>query len=209
MLDTSLHRTANTDVTSPQPSSGKASMEAVVGRNIRGMRHVRSLTLEEVAIACGLSKGQMSKIENGHISPPLSTIERIAKALEVDPGSLLRRRESSDWHVIRGAELDVRRRKLKGADNHYEALFPDSTIDSTYQPMHGRLSKSSHLKFFRYPGAVFMAIVGGAVEYEYGGETIPLEAGDIFYCDGRKEHGPVRILSGPVDYLLILGALRG
>lgn len=190
-----------------QTTSGKASMEAVLGRNVRDLRQIRSLTLAEVALACGLSKGQMSKIENGHISPPLSTVERIAKALEVDPGSLLRRNEASDWYVVRHAELEGRRKKLKGADHHYQALFPDNTIGSTYQPMHGRLSTTAHLKFFRHPGAVLVAIVSGRVIYEYGGEAIELGAGDVFFCDGRKEHGPIEILAGPVDYLLVLGNL--
>lgn len=105
-----LHRQKpETDLMTPEPSSEKASMEAVAGQNIRSVRHIRSLTLADVARACGLSKGQISKIENGHMSPPLSTLERIAKALEVDPGSLLRRQVKSDWQVVRNEELSVRR----------------------------------------------------------------------------------------------------
>lgn len=73
--------------------------------------------------------------------------------------------------------------------------------------MHGRLSKPSHLKLFRHPGAVFVAILRGAVAYNYGGETIRLAEGDILFCDGRRQHGPVKILAGPVDYLVILGTL--
>ena len=183
-------------------------MGAVVGRNIRTLRHGRNLTLESLANACGLTKGQMSKIEHGHISSPLGTIERIATALEVDPGNLLRRKDASNWHVIRKTELEERRRQLKGAPHHYEMLFPGSSIDSTFQPMQGRLSEPAHLKFFRYPGAVYVAIVRGKVIYEYSGEKIPLGPGDVFYCDGRKEHGPVKIVNGPVDYLLVLGTLR-
>ena len=44
--------------------------------------------------------------------------------------------------------------------------------------------------------------------YDYCGERIVLGAGDVFYCDGREEHGPVEIVEGPVDYLLLMENLR-
>ena len=165
-------------------------------------------TLEKLAKACGLTKGQMSKIENGHVSSPLSTIERISRVLEVDPGNLLRRRDGRNWHVMRRAELEERRSRLKTAHHHYEQLFSDCCFESSFQPMHGCLRGPSHLKSFRYPGAVYIIILKGRVIYEYSKEKITLGPGDIFYCDGRKEHGPIEILQGPVDYLLVLGNIR-
>src|SRR5437899_2878924 len=82
-------------------TSGRISIEAQVGRNIRALRQARNQTVEGLAAACGLTKGQISKIETGSVSAPLSTIDRVAQALEADPGLLLQRREGRNWYLAR------------------------------------------------------------------------------------------------------------
>ena len=74
--------------------SGQIKMEAVVGRNIRALRQARNLTVEGLASACGITKGQMSKIETGSVSAPLSTIDRIAQTLE-----------ATRYHITKSAEI--------------------------------------------------------------------------------------------------------
>jgi transcriptional regulator with XRE-family HTH domain len=97
-------------------------MEVILGRNLLEFRLVRSMTLAEVAKACGLSKGQLSRIENGRVSPPLSTIGKIARALEAEPGMLPRRQEATDWQVLRGPEIKLRRKWLVTSEHHHEVL---------------------------------------------------------------------------------------
>jgi transcriptional regulator with XRE-family HTH domain len=183
-------------------------MEAVVGRNIRALRQARNQTVEGLATACGLTKGQMSKIETGNVSAPLSTIDRIAQALKADPGLLLRRRDGSNWYVARHAELDSRRKRLRSTRAYYEPLFPGGSFESTFQAMHCRVESSDQFALFRYPGAVLIWVVRGEIIYTYGGEHIQLAPGDVFYCDGAEPHGPVKLIKAPADYLLILGNLR-
>ena len=132
----------------------------------------------------------------------------MAHALEVDASLLLRRLDGSNWHVMRKPALEKRRVRLEGAHHHYEKLFAGSGFASAFEPMHGRLRRREDLRLYRYPGAVFVAILRGKVVYDYCGERIPLGAGDVFYCDGREEHGPVEIVAGPVDFLLLMENLR-
>ncbi len=189
-------------------TSGRISMEAVVGRNIRALRQARNLTLEALAAACDLTKGQMSKIETGSVSTPLSTIDRIAQVLEADPGLLLRRRDGSNWYLARSSELETRRKRLGSTPFYYELLFPGGSFESTFQAMHCRVSSSDQFTLFRYPGAVLISMIRGQIVYTYGEEQIPLAPGDVFYCDGNEPHGPVKLIRAPADYLLILGNLR-
>ena len=63
---------------------------------IREIRKSKGLTLEELSQACGLSVSQLSKIENGKAMPTLSSLDRLAKALQVDISTLLR--DSSNRH---------------------------------------------------------------------------------------------------------------
>jgi transcriptional regulator with XRE-family HTH domain len=192
----------------PVAESGQISMEAVVGRNIRAARQARNLTVEALARACALTKGQMSKIETGSASAPLSTIDRIARALEVDPALLLRRRDGSNWYVARRSELEARRKRLRSSRAYFELLFPGASFESSFQAMHCRVESPSQFKLFRYPGAVLISVIRGEIVYIYGEERVPLAPGDVFYCDGAEPHGPIELIKAPADYIIILGNLR-
>ena len=62
------------------------TVEQFIGQRIRTLRLQRSVTLDQLADRVRLTKGQLSKIENGLVSSPVSTLTRIASALGVGPG---------------------------------------------------------------------------------------------------------------------------
>lgn len=53
-------------------------------------RRERGLSLEQLAERTGLSKGTISRIENGARDPSVATLEKLAFALSCEPGALLR-----------------------------------------------------------------------------------------------------------------------
>lgn len=59
-------------------------LEQIVIENIRRIRKERGLTQEELAELCGTSVSYIGLLEIGKNIPKLSTIERIANALNVD-----------------------------------------------------------------------------------------------------------------------------
>lgn len=61
-----------------------------LGKNLRAARKRLELTQEEVAHRSGLEPAEISRIESGKRDPRVSTLEKLAKALEVDPGQLLK-----------------------------------------------------------------------------------------------------------------------
>lgn len=58
------------------------------------MRERRELTQEQVADRSGVHSTEVSRIETGKRDPQISTLERLADALEVSPGELLRKKRS-------------------------------------------------------------------------------------------------------------------
>lgn len=60
-----------------------------LGRNLRRMREQRNLTQEEVGYRSRVHPTEVSRIEAGKRDPRVSTMERLAAALEVPPGELL------------------------------------------------------------------------------------------------------------------------
>lgn len=60
-----------------------------LGKNLRAARDELGLTQEEVAARSGVQAGEISRIEHGKRDPQVSTLEKIARALEMTPGRLL------------------------------------------------------------------------------------------------------------------------
>ncbi len=60
-----------------------------LGKNLRAARTKLGLTQEEVAERSGVQAGEVSRIERGQRDPQVSTLERLAAAVEVAPGRLL------------------------------------------------------------------------------------------------------------------------
>jgi transcriptional regulator with XRE-family HTH domain len=59
------------------------------GSNLRAARERLGLTQEEVAQRSGVHATEVSRIEAGKRDPKVSTLLRLAKAVEVRPGQLL------------------------------------------------------------------------------------------------------------------------
>lgn len=60
-----------------------------LGANMREARERLGLTQEEVANRSGVHATEVSRMEAGKRDPRVSTLERLAKAVEVTPGQLL------------------------------------------------------------------------------------------------------------------------
>jgi transcriptional regulator with XRE-family HTH domain len=69
---------------------GGVQMNGAFGERMKRIREEKNLTLEEVALKIGLSKGTVSRYENGEIDNiPLSRVEDIANLFKVSPEWLI------------------------------------------------------------------------------------------------------------------------
>jgi transcriptional regulator with XRE-family HTH domain len=60
------------------------------GASVKKLRLAKGLTQEELAYACDMELSQVYRIENGKINATLSTIEALAKGLEISISELLK-----------------------------------------------------------------------------------------------------------------------
>ena len=65
------------------------TLNEIVSNNLKNTRLQRKLSQEALAARAGLSVSFISMLERGQRSPPLDTLERLAKALRVTPIQLL------------------------------------------------------------------------------------------------------------------------
>jgi Predicted transcriptional regulators len=74
-----------------------------VGRQLRSLRKMRNLTLEELGRRSGVSMGLISQIERGRGNPSFNTLVQMAHALDVPIGRLFHTAEETS-PVVRAAE---------------------------------------------------------------------------------------------------------
>jgi ribosome-binding protein aMBF1 (putative translation factor) len=74
---------------SPPRGSKMAALADKFAVNLKSERLRRKLSQEALAAKAGLSVSYISMLERGQRTPPLDTLESLAKALAVSPTSLL------------------------------------------------------------------------------------------------------------------------
>ena len=60
-----------------------------IGKRLRSLRESRNLSQGDIERRSGLLRSYISRVEGGYTVPSLSTLEKFAKALEVEPYQLL------------------------------------------------------------------------------------------------------------------------
>jgi transcriptional regulator with XRE-family HTH domain len=60
-----------------------------LGSNLRAARKQRGWTQEELSERSGVQAGEISRMEAGKRDPQVSTVEKLAVALEIPPGQVV------------------------------------------------------------------------------------------------------------------------
>lgn len=74
----------------PESSARQPDGELQVATAVRDLRRVRNLSQRQLAGRMGVPRTYISKIENAKAMPTLSSLDRLARALQVDISALLR-----------------------------------------------------------------------------------------------------------------------
>jgi transcriptional regulator with XRE-family HTH domain len=77
-------------VPTPEPRDSDGRGQIQVATAVRDLRRVRNLSQRQLAGRMGVPRTYISKIENGKAMPTLSSLDRLARALQVDISALLR-----------------------------------------------------------------------------------------------------------------------
>lgn len=71
-------------------------LQTIFARNLKRLRAEAGLSQETLAFQAGLDRTYISALERGLYSASIVTIERLAKALDVEPTEFLRRTKGSE-----------------------------------------------------------------------------------------------------------------
>jgi transcriptional regulator with XRE-family HTH domain len=59
------------------------------GRNVRQARKDKGWTQEQLAFEAGVKRAYLSEVENGQRNVSLDVVEKLARALDVEPSTLM------------------------------------------------------------------------------------------------------------------------
>ncbi|WP_020179147.1 XRE family transcriptional regulator [Methylopila sp. M107] len=184
----------------------RRTLEQAIGLQIRHHRKSMGLTVAELASAASVSNGMLSKIENGQISPSLTTLQTLATALNV-PISLLfsefeERRDCS--FVPAGQGVTIQRRGTK-VGHGYELLGHMLGGAIAVEPYLITLADdAAPYTAFQHEGTELIHILTGEVTYAHAGNSYDMKPGDTLLFDSGAPHGPERIGKTPLTYLSII-----
>jgi transcriptional regulator with XRE-family HTH domain len=185
-------------------SAGGKSLDRFVGNVIRELRLKDHLTIAEVAAQAGISRGMVSKIENGQVSTSLETLSKIAQALGVSLAHLFRHYNmpSGGAQLVKnGAGMEVVRRGTKRGHT-YHLLAYDQGPRKVFEPFLITMDDASEVfPTFEHPGTEFIHMLKGKIEYRHGQQTYVLEPGDSLTFRGDIPHGPERLIELPIHFL--------
>lgn len=182
----------------PGPEAGREARAgiAALGLRIQARRNQRGITLDAMATRTGFSKGYLSRIENGKKTPPLGTLDRIARALGTDINLLLTADPAPaepvpTYGIVRAGSRPTGMR-IDGAERLTPANAPLQVEPWLLRP--GR--EFGAPPFREHEGQQFLHVQRGRIECEIGRERVDLSAGDSLYLDSRL---PLRLRAAEAD----------
>ena len=183
-------------------------LEVAIGKEVRAFRKQQKLTVVDLAEATGLSIGMLSKIENGNISPSLTTLQSLAHALSVPLTSFLRGFEETRSAVLTkaGKGVETERRGTR-AGHQYNLLghIGSNASGVVVEPYLITLSEKSDIfPTFQHEGIETIYMLEGEVDYRHGNEVYALKPGDTLFFDADAPHGPEVLIRLPARYLSII-----
>lgn len=164
-----------------------------VGERIKLLREKKKISLTELAERSGFSSAVISQIENHMISPPLGTIIKIAKGLEVEPGYFFKEKPKSPYVIVRKDERkEVSRVASKEGVSYgysYESLGADKK-DRMMEPFIVTLEPNpiKHVKKSSHDGEEFIFVLEGEMEVTLGDHSDILLPGDSIYYESKIPH---------------------
>ena len=152
--------------------------QQAVGEHVRRLRLQLGMSLRELASRTGFTPSFISQVENGHVSPSIGSMEKIAMTLDVTIGEFfVAAAQAEGGVVVRAAD----RQSIASAwsDADVEALSPmapDRRLEPTIVTLAPAGRSGKHP--YAHPREEFMLVLDGEVTLTLGPEVHTLVAGD-------------------------------
>lgn len=184
-------------------------LKVQISRRIKLLRISKGWTLERLAQEIGFTKSYLSQVENARKEPPISSLNKIAYALDVDVLELI----TGESHDAVDKPLTIVRADERKTLSPPSAL-PTFTYESINYKRKRRLMDAYLLTAgFEFPNEValhhgeeLVFLLEGELEFFYDGEIHHVKAGDCCYFDSNRPHNGRSIGDTQAKFMVVVAS---
>ena len=175
-----------------------------VGTGLKQLREERHISMRALAKASGLSANALSMIERGLTSPSVSTLSKLAGALEV-PITAFFRREPERQNIVYRPLSDRKQVPLR------RGIWEDLGGDAFSERMEAfslslEAGGNSGQHAMMHSGCEFVLIVSGQLDYEVEEKCFHLLAGDSLLFAANLKHRWSNPGPGSANAMIVIAA---
>jgi transcriptional regulator with XRE-family HTH domain len=164
-----------------------------IGRKIWELRKKAGFVLQDLSDRTGLSKPLLSQIEKEIVSPPIATLLKISKALDINIGFFFQNHDPDEKVVlVRRDESKVVDSRYFGRDEsgyYYEALaYKKSKKFMEPFLVEFKRKKAEKLSYLSHEGEEFIYLLEGTLEFRTEDQQLVLYPGDSLYFESSIPH---------------------
>lgn len=173
-----------------------------LGGAIRARRLARDLTLVDLAGEADLSQPFLSQIENGRARPSMTSLYRIARALDTTPQALFGRSGLASTAPVM-VRADDRRTTVAADDESGSEVDLLLAGDAPFHVLEFQSLPREFREYWQHDGFEATSVLAGEIEIDLDGEVSTMRTGDFVSYPARVPHR-LRCPSGqPVRVMLI------
>ena len=170
-----------------------------IGNRIKDLRLSNSLTQEELADRCELTKGYISQLENDLTSPSIATLIDILSALGTDLKEFFANDDSEEKISFNKNEFIE-----KQTDEYVLNWLVPNAQKNTMEPTHIKLfAGKSTDEDFPHEGEEFGYVLQGKIAIVLGKKHHVCKKGEAFYYTASKPHSIINKGKGKASFLWI------
>lgn len=162
--------------------------ESQIGEQIRELRRIKGMTLQQVADAVGISTGYLSQIERNRSKLPIGLLKRIADLLGVHMNWFFQPEiagppEERDVIVRAGHR---RKMSFTGTGISEELLSPN--LNGPLELLLSTIAPGSDSDYYSHDGVEAGLVIAGALDLWVGERSFRLVTGDSFSFKSTVPH---------------------
>jgi len=158
--------------------------DSTFGRRIKKLRKDRRLTTGQLASRTGQTPEFIDRVEADTITPPVSFLLQLARALDIDPSNFLSEHEKIEIIEKRHESF------VKRTQNYsYRTLTPGAEDKYLRAFMVSIEPKERHkMVEYKHPGEEFVYVMRGEPEITVGSKVYRLKPGETIHFDSETKH---------------------
>ncbi|MBI4926570.1 MAG: cupin domain-containing protein [Anaerolineae bacterium] len=157
-----------------------------VGARLRQLREERDVSMRALARLSGLSANALSMIERGMTSPSVSTLTKLATALQVPITAFFRAEPAKENIVHRKASERTRIPFLRGVIEGLGGEMFNGRVEAFLLTLENGASSGPTTMI--HSGSELVFCLRGRMEYEVEGKQFVLDAGDSLLFSANQKH---------------------